>query len=91
VDPWEETHAKLFAGSEYADERVLADPDARSVFRAGYEAAHELDIEPEREAQYVLLAIVKSARDGEWVRPNREISTADWVAGLREWYESQVG
>lgn len=90
VDPREETYAKLLAGSEHADERVLADPDARSVFRAGYEAAHELDIEPELEAQYVLLAIAKSARDGEWVRRNREISTADWVAGLREWYESRV-
>lgn len=90
VDPREETYVELLAGSEHADKRVLADPDAKSAFRAGYEAAHQLDIDPELEAQYVLLAIAKSARDGEWVRRNREISTTDWVDGLREWYGSRV-
>ena len=88
VDPREEIYADLLGGAEHVDKRVLADPDAESAFRAGYEAAHELDIDPGLEAQYVLLAIAKSARDGEWVRRNREISTADWVEGLREWYRS---
>jgi aminoglycoside phosphotransferase (APT) family kinase protein len=90
VDPREETYAELLGESEHADERVLADPDARRAFRAGYEEAHELDIDPELETQYVLLAIAKSARDGEWVRRNRGISTADWAKGLREWYRSRV-
>jgi aminoglycoside phosphotransferase (APT) family kinase protein len=90
VDPREETYADLLGEAEHSDERVLAGPDARSAFRAGYEEAHELHIDPELETQYVLLAIAKSARDGEWVRRNRELSTADWVVGLREWYRSRA-
>lgn len=90
VDPREEIYAELLGGSERVDAHVIADPEAKSAFRAGYEEAHELRMDSELETQYVLLAIVKSARDGEWVRRNREVSTADWVDGLHDWYRSRV-
>ena len=91
ADPREGTYSKLLHSPDQADPRVLGDSQAESAFKTGYERAHELVIDDELEAQYVLLAMAKSAQDGEWIRQNRAVSTADWVNGLAGWYRSRFG
>lgn len=87
ADPREATYTELL-GTQ--DGRVLDDPDALAAFEAGYRDVHPLDIDEEIETQYSLLAMAKSAQDGEWIRQNRDISTENWVAGIEAWYERVV-
>jgi len=84
ADPREATYAELL-GTQ--DGRVLSDPDAIAAFEKGYRDVHALDIDEGIETQYSLLAMAKSAQDGEWIRQNRDISTEDWVTGIEAWYE----
>ena len=88
ADPREATYAELLGTR---DGRVLSDADALAAFEAGYRERHAPEMDEDIETQYSLLAMAKSAQDGEWIRQNREISTADWVAGIERWYRERVG
>jgi len=89
ADPRERIYAKLFESSTQSDAIVLDSPQKRQAFETGYSQTHELAMDTNLQKQYALMAMVKSAQDGEWIRQNREISTAEWVTGIEQWYRSR--
>jgi len=68
---------------------LAGDESEATAFGRGYGRTHELALGEKLEDEYVRLAIVKSAHDGEWCRRNTTVETADWADGLAEWYRSR--